>query len=108
MEQFFFKQTNLGTSYPIRYHTRSSELLPIAIGASQRAGGEVKASGRPAPKDYQRAASSATRRRMASSSAKFRVLTLNTWVGDYRRGYASRDTERLRWIESQVRAVPPG
>lgn len=42
---------------------------------------------------------------MASSSTTFRVLTLNTWVGDYRRGYASRDTERLRWIESQVRAV---
>eukprot|EP01043_Picozoa_sp_COSAG02_P000950 COSAG02_NODE_19_length_53976_cov_37.338512_32_plen_340_part_00 len=34
-----------------------------------------------------------------------RVLTLNTWLGDYRRGYASRDLQRLRWIEAQVRAV---
>ena len=35
----------------------------------------------------------------------FRVLTLNTWVGDYRRGYCSRDAERLRWMESQVRGA---
>ena len=34
-----------------------------------------------------------------------RVLTFNTWVGDYRRGYASRDLQRLRWVEAQIRSV---
>ena len=34
-----------------------------------------------------------------------RVLTFNTWVGDYRRGYFSRDSQRLRWIEAQIRAA---
>ena len=40
--------------------------------------------------------SSGHQRRMAVPS--FRVLTLNTWVGDYRRGYCSRDAERLRMM----------
>ena len=35
------------------------------------------------------------------------MLTFNTWVGDYRRGFASRDHERLRWIEASIRREDP-
>jgi endonuclease/exonuclease/phosphatase family metal-dependent hydrolase len=34
-----------------------------------------------------------------------RVLTFNSWVGDYRRGYYSRDTERQGWVKEQLRLV---
>ena len=37
----------------------------------------------------------------------FRVLTFNSWVGDYRRGYCSRDTERLGWMSRQLRDADP-
>jgi len=41
----------------------------------------------------------------AGAPAGMRVVTFNTWVGDARRGFCSRDTERLTWIERQLREV---
>ena len=37
----------------------------------------------------------------------FTVMTFNSWVGDYRRGFCSRDHERHGWIENRLRAADP-
>jgi hypothetical protein len=41
----------------------------------------------------------------AVGAASVRVLTFNSWVGDARRGFCSRDAERLSWIAKQLRAA---
>lgn len=41
----------------------------------------------------------------SSSASTARVLTFNSWVGDARRGFCSRDSERLGWIAKQLRAA---
>lgn len=44
---------------------------------------------------------------MGDGNSTFSVLTLNTWVGDERRGYCSQDTERRGWIARQLREADP-
>jgi endonuclease/exonuclease/phosphatase family metal-dependent hydrolase len=41
----------------------------------------------------------------AAAARSFKVLTINTWVGDKRRGFLSQDSERLGWLEEQLRAA---
>ena len=41
----------------------------------------------------------------STAAATVRVLTFNSWVGDARRGFCSRDSERLGWISKQLRAA---
>jgi len=41
----------------------------------------------------------------SSTASTVRVLTFNSWVGDARRGFCSRDSERLGWIAKQLRAA---